>query len=435
MQPTRALQDLERMVLRQDESLNRPPSDSPAGAWGGRGPGTDLLVCPFKGLSSFDIGDADYFCGRDRVVSELVARSAESALVGILGPSGIGKSSLLRAGTAARAEGRRAARQRGLAPGAPAPRPSSVRGARPRRGRRRPGRGAGPAGARAGDGHRRRPARGGVHAGRRARPSERASWTGSPPRPASPSGACWCCARSAPTSMARLGAHPRFAELLSHSHALVGPMDREELTQAIEGPAARAGLSIEHTLVDALVADVADEPGGLPLLSTTLLELWRARDGHTLRFDAYRRSGGVRGAVGRLAEAAYGRAHRARAPRGPQRDVAAGGRGGRCACAPARAAGRVAARRRRRPGPHDAHRCEADHGGRRQRRALARGAGPRVAALPVLAGRGPDGPAHPRPPHRRGAGLGQRRTGPRRAVSRRAPGQCAWSGRRATASG
>ncbi len=104
----------------------------------------------------------------------------------------------------------------------------------------------------------------------------------------------------------RLGAHPRFAELLSHSHALVGPMDREELTEAIEGPAARSGLTIEHTLVDALVADVADEPGGLPLLSTALLELWRARDGHVLRFDAYRRSGGVRGAVGRLAEAAYG---------------------------------------------------------------------------------------------------------------------------------
>ncbi len=82
-------------------------------------------------------------------------------------------------------------------------------------------------------------------------------------------------------------------------------MDRDELTQAIEQPAARAGLEIERPLVDALVAEVADEPGGLPLLSTTLLELWRARDGRTLRYDSYRRSGGVRGAVGRLAEAAY----------------------------------------------------------------------------------------------------------------------------------
>ena len=49
------------------------------------------------------------------------------------------------------------------------------------------------------------------------------------------------------------------------------------------------------------------EPGGLPLLSTTLLELWRARDGRTLRYESYRTSGGVRGAVARLAEAAYTR--------------------------------------------------------------------------------------------------------------------------------
>src|ERR1700743_1092454 len=95
LEPTRALQDLERMVLRQDESLAGGPHN---GARGGRVPVPERLVCPFKGLSSFDTGDADYFCGRDRVVSELVARAAESTLVGILGPSGIGKSSLMRAG-------------------------------------------------------------------------------------------------------------------------------------------------------------------------------------------------------------------------------------------------------------------------------------------------------------------------------------------------
>ena len=60
--------------------------------------GLDGLVCPFKGLAFFDRSDANYFCGRERVVSELVARAGDSTLVGILGPSGIGKSSLLRAG-------------------------------------------------------------------------------------------------------------------------------------------------------------------------------------------------------------------------------------------------------------------------------------------------------------------------------------------------
>ena len=50
-----------------------------------------------------------------------------------------------------------------------------------------------------------------------------------------------------------------------------------------------------------------DEPGGLPLLSAALLEQWRERDGHVMRRAAYERTGGVRGAVGRLAEATYAR--------------------------------------------------------------------------------------------------------------------------------
>jgi WD40 repeat protein len=60
-------------------------------------------------------------------------------------------------------------------------------------------------------------------------------------------------------------------------------------------------------LVSALVGDVAGEPGGLPLLSAALVELWQRRDGRTLRYEDYERSGGVEGAVARLAEDAYGR--------------------------------------------------------------------------------------------------------------------------------
>src|SRR6185437_15964589 len=75
----------------------------------------------------------------------------------------------------------------------------------------------------------------------------------------------------------RLSGYPAFAELLSRSHALVGPMDPAELRAVIEQPAARAGLEVEDGLVEVLVAEVGDEPGALPLLSTTLLELWQAR--------------------------------------------------------------------------------------------------------------------------------------------------------------
>ncbi len=70
-------------------------------------------------------------------------------------------------------------------------------------------------------------------------------------------------------------------------------------------PAERAGLSVEPALTDALIADVLDEPGGLPLLSAALLEQWREREGRVMRHAAYERTGGVRGAVGRLAERTY----------------------------------------------------------------------------------------------------------------------------------
>jgi WD40 repeat protein len=58
-------------------------------------------------------------------------------------------------------------------------------------------------------------------------------------------------------------------------------------------------------LTDALVADSGTEPGVLPLLSTALLELWQARDAGRLTLAAYRASGGLQGAIARLAEATY----------------------------------------------------------------------------------------------------------------------------------
>jgi DNA-binding SARP family transcriptional activator/WD40 repeat protein len=298
LEPTRALQDLERMVLRQDAALRGSP---PAGP---RRRAADRVVCPFKGLASFDTGDAEYFCGRDRIVSDLVARAAESTLVGILGPSGIGKSSLLRAGLLPALKAGALPRSAGwrqvlLRPGShPCEELDRAVGG--------PGLVQTLAHLGADEGlviaidQLEEMFTLGAGEAERARFLDRLAAAAREPERR----VLVLCALRA-DFYGRIGAHPRFAELLTHSHALVGPMDREELTEAIEGPAARAGLSIEHPLVDALVAEVADEPGGLPLLSTALLELWRARDDHTLRFEAYRRSGGVRGAVGRLAEAAY----------------------------------------------------------------------------------------------------------------------------------
>ena len=56
------------------------------------------VVCPFKGLAAFGPEDANYFFGRERLVAELVARLVGAPLLAIVGASGTGKSSVLRAG-------------------------------------------------------------------------------------------------------------------------------------------------------------------------------------------------------------------------------------------------------------------------------------------------------------------------------------------------
>src|SRR5204863_502366 len=82
--------------------------------------------------------------------------------------------------------------------------------------------------------------------------------------------------------------YTEFAELLAANHVLVGPMSREELRRAVELPARRAGIRIESELVETLVDEVADEPGGLPLLSTALVEVWGARAGGREESELYR---------------------------------------------------------------------------------------------------------------------------------------------------
>jgi WD40 repeat protein len=55
-------------------------------------------LCPYKGLDVFEEEDAKIFFGRERLVEDLVGRVKESRVVFVTGPSGSGKSSLVRAG-------------------------------------------------------------------------------------------------------------------------------------------------------------------------------------------------------------------------------------------------------------------------------------------------------------------------------------------------
>jgi WD40 repeat protein/DNA-binding SARP family transcriptional activator len=96
-----------------------------------------------------------------------------------------------------------------------------------------------------------------------------------------------------------------FGDLLAARNEAITPMSPEELERAIVGPAERVGLDIEPGLVAAMIADVIDRPGALPLLQYALTELADREDVGALTLNAYRRIGGVSGALARRAEHLY----------------------------------------------------------------------------------------------------------------------------------
>ena len=254
------------------------------------------VVCPFKGLASFDVADERYFFGREKLVDELVARLIGAPLLGIVGPSGSGKSSVLRAGLLP-------ALASGILPD------SDTRAQTIMRPGRHPLRELAGALAQVQDSERVLLAVDQFEETFTAcdDEAERAEFVSELVQAAQhPDDRYRVVLALRADHYGRCAAYPQLAALLAQTNVLVGAMGRDELRRAIEGPSQRAGLHVEPELVEALVDDVEREPGGLPLLSTTLLELWQHRDGRRLTHGAYLQSGGVRGAVARLAEDAFG---------------------------------------------------------------------------------------------------------------------------------
>jgi WD40 repeat protein/DNA-binding SARP family transcriptional activator len=271
--PGPELAALEQAILRQDADLLAAPQAAAISA-----------ECPYKGLASYDVADADSFFGRDGQVAAGIHRLATTPVVVLAGPSGCGKSSLLRAGVVP-------ALQR-------AGRPVAVF---------RPGADAEAAMAAA-----------------LATTSDAAvvvvdqfeELFTQARSPFAASAFCTrlsACARTtAPIVIAvradhltHMVADEEFARLVERGLQLVSPLTGDDLRQAIEGPANQAGLRLEHGLVDLLVRDTEGEPGALPLLSHALAETWRRRDGRVLTVEGYRATGGIRGAVARSAERLY----------------------------------------------------------------------------------------------------------------------------------
>ena len=98
---------------------------------------------------------------------------------------------------------------------------------------------------------------------------------------------------------------PDLNNFVSEHLVQVAPMNQKELHKAVEEPARMVGLTFEEGLVSRILDDVSGAPGELPLLQHALLELYEQRDGWTLTAAAYTKIGGIEGALARRADAEY----------------------------------------------------------------------------------------------------------------------------------
>ena len=262
---------LEQAILRQEPGLLVPAASAESSS------------CPYPGLRPYDEGDVELFFGRDRVVEESLDRLAGTGLLVLVGPSGSGKSSLLRAGVipALRA---RSHQVRLITPG-------------------------------------RHPVEALMSATSGGAESavvvidqaeELFSLCDDLEERAAFLHLVLAQAERAPVALGlradrtgELAAYPDLARRIEPGLYLLGAMSSAELRTAVEGPARQAGLVVEPGLVDLLIREVESEPGALPLLSHALRQTWLRREGRTLTVEGYRATGGIRGAVAQSAEALY----------------------------------------------------------------------------------------------------------------------------------
>ncbi len=105
--------------------------------------------------------------------------------------------------------------------------------------------------------------------------------------------------------------YPALRQAVAAEQEYIGQMTAEELRRAIEEPAKHGGWELEPGLADVLLHDLGaqgtsePEPGALPLLSHALLTTWERRRGRTFTLEGYQASGGVRGAIAETAESVF----------------------------------------------------------------------------------------------------------------------------------
>jgi len=100
-------------------------------------------------------------------------------------------------------------------------------------------------------------------------------------------------------------AYPQFGEMLGQHVINVVPMLPHELEVAAVTPASRSGAAFEPSLLAALISDVVGHAGTLPLFQYTLTELFDRRVDRVLSLNSYEEMGGVTGALSVRAEDIY----------------------------------------------------------------------------------------------------------------------------------
>lgn len=96
--------------------------------------------------------------------------------------------------------------------------------------------------------------------------------------------------------------YPKFGELLRVQMETVLPLSAKGLERAISAPAERVGVTFEPGLVAEIVSEMTYQAGALPLLQYAMTELFEQREGRVLTRAAYQAIGGAVGALANRAD-------------------------------------------------------------------------------------------------------------------------------------
>ena len=100
--------------------------------------------------------------------------------------------------------------------------------------------------------------------------------------------------------------YPELGKLIQHHTHLILPLSPEDLERALVEPAVQNGVQIESGLAAEIIADTHAQPGALPLMQHSMAELFEKRSDNTITLNSYRELGGVESSLTRTAESLFG---------------------------------------------------------------------------------------------------------------------------------